>query len=296
VDWNLDGDWDLISGDRNGYFNVFVWRDTGFQQILQYQKIDMTPMNVGANSYPFLVDWNGDNKRDLLLGSENGQVTMWKSMGWDTWPMFQEVETVQAAGSPINVYRVNPVVFDLDQDGVNDLICGENGGCVFFYRNIGTNEDPELAAAETLRTGDGLPLISRGTYTSGSRIWVGFWDADLVPDILLSAYDGNVELFRGQAVTGVAERPGEPARFAIGTGPNPFNTRVLIRCETVSGAELTVADGLGRTVRHLGTVTGNATRSWDGRNDAGEAVQSGVYFVRLTATDKAASSRLVLSR
>ena len=296
MDWNSDGDADLVSGDRNGYFNVWVWDDTGFVAYLEYQKTDSTPINVGYNSFPAVLDWNGDGKKDLLLGCENGQVLFWSNVGTDTWPMFQAAETVAAGGDPLYQYRVNPFVFDLDRDGVNDLACGDGNGYVLFYRNTGTNAAPELAAAETLKTPRGLPVQSGGSATYGSRCWFGFWDADSVPDILLSAYDGNVELFHGVWPVGVKEGEPMPAPLALRVGPNPTTARSTIWCDAKAGAELVVCDDIGRVVRHLGVLSGSSAQAWDGRDDAGAEVNSGVYFCRLTGSGQTASGRIVVSR
>jgi hypothetical protein len=295
VDWNSDGDADLISGDRNGYFNVWVWRDTGLQAYQQYKKTDSTPLNVGANSQPVVFDWNGDGRKDLLLGCENGQVLLWPNVGEDTWPMFQTAETVAAGGNPIYQYRVNPFLFDVDCDGVIDVACGDGNGYVLFYRNAGTNLRPVLAAAETLKTSGGQPVKSGGT-VYGSRCWFGFWNADSVPDILLSAYDGNVELFRGMWPVGVEEGKRGPGRLALRAGPNPTTGISLMVCEATASAELVICDDLGRVVRHLGAVSGTCARVWDGRNDAGVKVNSGIYFCRLSAAGQAASARVVVSR
>jgi hypothetical protein len=295
VDWNSDGDADLMSGDRNGYFNVWVWRDTGFQAYTQYEKTDSTALNVGYNSYPSAIDWNGDGKKDLLLGCEDGQVLLWANVGTDTWPMFQAAETLAAGGGPLYQYRVNPFVFDLDRDGVNDLACGDGNGYVLFYRNTGTNAAPELAAAETLKTARGLPVMSGGS-VYGARCWFGYWDADSLPDILLSAYDGNVELFRGALPVGVDEAKLTALPLALRAGPNPTTGRSTIWCEAPASAELVVCDNLGRVVRHLGVLSGRSVQAWDGRNDAGGEVNSGVYCCRLTGSGQTASARIVLSR
>jgi hypothetical protein len=295
VDWNSDGDADLVSGDRNGYFNVWVWRDTAFEAHTQYLKTDSTPISVVYNSFPTVLDWNGDGKKDLLLGCENGQVLFWPNQGADTWPMFQTAETLAAGGDPLYQYRVNPFVFDLDRDGVNDLACGDGNGYVLFYRNTGTNSVPVLAAAETLRTPSGQPVMSGGT-VYGARCWFGYWDADSLPDILLSAYDGNVELFRGALPVGVEEERTVQAPMALRVGPNPTTGRSTIWCEAPAGAELVVCDDLGRAVRHLGVVNGSVAQVWDGRNDAGAEVNSGVYFCRLTFSGQTASGRIVISR
>jgi hypothetical protein len=295
VDWNSDGDADLVSGDRNGYFNVWVWRDTAFEAHTQYLLTDSTPLNVGYNSFPAVLDWNGDGKKDLLLGCENGQVLLWSNVGSDTWPMFQAAETLDAGGQPLYQYRVNPFVFDLDRDGVNDLACGDGYGCVLFYRNTGTNAAPVLAAAETLRTPQGSPVQPGGS-PYGSRCWFGCWDADSLPDILLSAYDGNVELFRGVSPVDVEEGKSAPRRLALRVAPNPTTDRSTIWYEAPACAELVVCDDLGRVVRHLGVLSGRGVKAWDGRNDSDAELNSGVYFCRLTGSERTASARIVLSR
>ena len=294
MDWNSDGHPDLISGDRTGYFNLWVWRDTGFAAYLQYQKMDMTPLNVGANSYPFMIDWNGDSKKDLIIGCENGQVLVYRNTGSDTRPAFQDVETLAAGGTPLYLYRANPCVVDLDRDGLNDLVCGAGDGNIYFYRNTGSNDAPVLQAAETLMTDAGLPVQGSGTY--GSRCWFGQWDADTVPDLLVSAYDGTVALYRGVFLTGVEEGKQAPARLALRAGPNPSAGRTTIWCEAPANAELVICDDVGRVVRHLGFVSGRSAQAWDGRSDSGADVNSGVYFCRLTGSGQTASGRIVRSR
>jgi flagellar hook assembly protein FlgD len=71
--------------------------------------------------------------------------------------------------------------------------------------------------------------------------------------------------------------------------PNPFNPSTAIRCDVPAGGgkvTLRVFDVSGRLVRTL--VNGNLgpgteTVTWDGRDDRGEPVSSGVYFYRMTA-------------
>ena len=301
MDWNSDGDADIISGDRNGYFNVWIWDDTGLVAYTQYLKTDSTPINVGANSYPTVIDWNGDGKKDLLLGCENGQVLFWPNVGENTWPMFQAAESVVAGRDPLYQYRVNPFVVDLDRDGVNDLACGDGNGYVLFYRNMGSNSSPVLAWAETLKTSGGQPVMSGGT-VYGSRCWFGFWDADTLPDILLSAYDGNVELFRGMWPVGVGEGKPVPACLALRAGPSPTNgSSVAIRytLDAQRHTLLQIHDLTGRVVRTLCASTidrGAYNVAWDGRNDSGAEVNSGIYFCRLYASGQTASARIVVSR
>jgi hypothetical protein len=67
---------------------------------------DGTPINVGTggNASPFLVDWNGDGKQDLLLGQYmNGKVRLYENIGENFAPEFGGFEYVQADGIDISL-------------------------------------------------------------------------------------------------------------------------------------------------------------------------------------------------
>jgi len=80
-----------------------------------------------------------------------------------------------------------------------------------------------------------------------------------------------------------------PRQFALLPNyPNPFNPATTIRYRIASRehVELVVYDVTGAVVRTLVDETkpgGSYALDWDGRNDRGVAVSSGVYFYRINA-------------
>lgn len=81
--------------------------------------------------------------------------------------------------------------------------------------------------------------------------------------------------------------------------PNPFNpaTTIPYSLAAPSGVSLHIYDAAGRMVRRLVDdvqTAGGHTASWDGRDDRGVAVASGVYFCRLRAGDVTDTRRMVL--
>ena len=86
--------------------------------------------------------------------------------------------------------------------------------------------------------------------------------------------------------------------------PNPFNPETWIPYRLAADAfvTLTLYDSMGRVVRKLdvGHRVASAYESrskaiyWDGRNDVGERVASGVYFYHLSAGDYTAARRMVI--
>jgi hypothetical protein len=101
---------------------------------------------------------------------------------------------------------------------------------------------------------------------------------------------GESERVLNSPVTGIGEPP-PPRRTALYQNvPNPFNPTTTIRFDLAKKSDVTlrIYDVAGRLVRTL--VDGSLPRDrhavlWDGLNDAGSQVASGVYFYRLVAGD-----------
>ncbi len=83
--------------------------------------------------------------------------------------------------------------------------------------------------------------------------------------------------------------------------PNPFNpaTAISFYLSESLNTSLVVYDALGRTVRTLvdgPCVAGMHVVLWDGRDDTGAPVSSGIYLYRLTAGGVADTRRMTLVR
>lgn len=111
-------------------------------------------------------------------------------------------------------------------------------------------------------------------------------------DVLLFLYNSPPEP--------VSVGPGPRASSLAQNSPNPFNpsTSIEFRVREAGPASLRVYDAAGRLVRTLvsGVVPAGTLQSvtWDGINDRGGEVASGVYFYRLVAGDYEATKKMVL--
>ena len=81
--------------------------------------------------------------------------------------------------------------------------------------------------------------------------------------------------------------------------PNPFSpeTSIAFDLPKAGPVELVIYGVNGRQIRRLVKdirEAGRHTASWDGRDDAGEKVGSGIYFYQLTAAGSAESRRMIL--
>jgi M6 family metalloprotease-like protein len=106
------------------------------------------------------------------------------------------------------------------------------------------------------------------------------------------------------AVDGVAHQTdgsgNAPSRFALAANfPNPFNpsTTIQFALPGASAVRLSIYDVLGRNVRLLvdaAFARGTYAVTWDGTDEAGARVPSGVYVYRLTAGSLSASRKMLV--
>ena len=130
-------------------------------------------------------------------------------------------------------------------------------------------------------------------------------DLDNDGDIDLAVSGGmSVTVLINLAVTltGVEEdMSGPPAARLAANYPNPFNPTTMVRfgVPRPGHVRLAVYDVAGRRVavlvdRMMGA--GEFTASWDGRDEGGRSVASGVYFARMTMEGFSATRKMVLLR
>ncbi len=112
----------------------------------------------------------------------------------------------------------------------------------------------------------------------------------------------NSGVYRFQPLTGIPPEPNAPATLQLFQNyPNPFNpeTAISYQLSTVSNLELAVYNSLGQKIRTLVQARQPAGRyqvKWDGRNEAGREVGSGIYIYRLKAGQYSISKKMILIR
>jgi hypothetical protein len=182
-----------------------------------------------------------------------------------------------------------------------------------------------LEAFEGHAHGDAIELTWR---TGGDRATGGFdlWRRDDRDPVLRRINPGPVQ---GNGYTDRSARPGRtytyqlrevvpggpgvvlgettvrwadvPTATALWSSPNPFNPMTTLHVELAREGPvvLEVFDPTGRLVRPLATTTftaGRTTVVWDGRDERGNDLPSGLYYARLTAAGTMRIERLALVR
>jgi len=102
------------------------------------------------------------------------------------------------------------------------------------------------------------------------------------------------------APVSIASMPGIPTSYALSQNyPNPFNptTTINIALPEASNVDLTIYNSRGQEVRNLKTAylnAGNYSVTWDGLDNSGNSIPSGLYIYKLTAGTNNFSKKMLM--
>ena len=108
----------------------FVTADLGSAASLQLQGL-----------YPSFSDLDADGFPDMIAGNADGTLLFFRNDGAGTDPPGFDGPVAKYQGIDVGEFSA-PQLFDLDKDGLTDLIIGEKGGNLNYFRNTGTSGNP----------------------------------------------------------------------------------------------------------------------------------------------------------
>lgn len=186
VDFDGDGDMDLLTGDISGHVNLFErLSDSSFADAQLIKGRDGNSFRAGYSTHVHAADWDDDGDLDLLIGSlghgELRGVLLLGNEGTRDSYAFADPVALEAGGQPIDVpgERASPAVADWDGDGLRDLVIGCGDGSVIWCRNRGEPGRVELELPQQL-----VPP-AKGDRGTAAKICVTDWNRDGVMDLLV---------------------------------------------------------------------------------------------------------------
>ena len=149
----------------------------------------------------------------------------------------------------------------------------------------------------SLKKGNNLLLVKVSELWGGWSMFVGI-DADVKTKLPSDA--------SAAPMLSVSEGPLPAETVLLSNYPNPFNPETWIPYQLAkpSDVKITIYDTRGAVVRHLdlghqlaGTYTSRTRAAhWDGRNELGESVASGVYFYTLETDDLTTTRKMLIQK
>jgi len=321
-DFNGDGYDDVISGSRysNGQTcegTAFVWygSSAGLGP-------DGTPANADwkaeSNQVDAYLGWsvssgdfNGDTYGDVIAGayeytngqSGEGMVFVWEGSASGLGPDGNPTNADWQAQSNQTDARLGYSVGsgDFNGDGYDDLIAGANyyangqsyEGMVFVWEGSASGLGPD----GTPTNADWQAESNQTWARLGRSVGSGDFNDDLKDDVIAGAWcygngqneEGMVFVWRG-ALIGIEQESSSASvsPLSLSISPNPFSKLTKIsfgRVQSAESVELKIYDITGHPIKQFNHLTIQPFNqvTWDGCDNLGKKLPSGVYFLKFQA-------------
>ncbi len=279
LNWN--GVKEIIAGDFSGNYYCLEGADgsvhwnfnIGTAIILRFIKLD----DVNDDGSPdFAIAHSGFHNAIVLDGFTGEQI-------WNQ----------PVADQPWNAARID----DISGDGINDLVVG-----TLFSNNFGYFLD-------------GVDGSELGSVNVGSAVDAITSIPDIVGDdsmeMVVGCRNGWVYCYSGgEGVVAEDNYELEMTNYELSNYPNPFQTTTTISFETTNlhkESRIEVYNVKGQKVKTFDCLecsdsfTAASTRlkhsiTWNGKNESGKPVNSGVYYYRLKSGKNSAVRKMILMR
>jgi hypothetical protein len=294
VDIDNDGDLDLFFSER-AENHLMHYRNDGTSEVPVWTLASAHYDSINVAWGVSFADIDADGDYDMFIARGNQLIQFYRNIGS---PDSAEFYSTQIGYAGVSDAHCAPSFGDTDFDADLDFYyCAELGN-VRYVENIGGPDSAAWAAPM------GIDMVHVG-HCGATELADIDGDGDL--DIFAGDQEGGVLLFENLrdptfAGSPVREIAGESRNRFIRVHPNPFNPAASISYAAGDDdrVEVSVFDLQGRHVRTLfrgEQQLGRHEVVWDGRNDVGEDMASGVYFVVLSNRGgRVASAKMVLLR
>ena len=318
--------------DHDGHKEIIMWNEgTGQVRVYEntgtdaYEVVNTwTPTPTGyegtVKSLIPAVDFDKDGVDELYLSDSkgilwvitpNGNVsTMFDNANWNIlhdWKLdgFAWNEGGEVRGC---------IPGDLDRDGLPDLyFAGNNFGAIMDMEHEGGSVTDESSYSFYYTLIDG-GAVDGGRFGRPANVDLADMDNDGHLEIVATVpWSGDnpvanllgLYVFEFDPTVGIEpESPKDqlPSSFALKQNyPNPFNpvTSIAYDLSSVTYVTLKVYDLLGRHVRTLvneSQIAGSYLAVWDGKDNTGGMVSTGIYLYRLETEQFISTKKMVLLR
>ncbi len=232
VDWDGDGDPDLVVGDEDGRVALIenLGLGGGTQPQFsrpQYFQQKARDVKFGALVTPVSFDWDGDGDEDLVCGNTSGNIAWFENLGasdipGSNTPKWSPPQLMQVDGKHIHI-QAGPngsiqgpaeakwgyttlSVADWNGDNLPDIIVNSIWGRIEWFENIGTRQQPRLSPARPVRVSwsDGAPKPEWVWWKPGPTELVTQWrttpiahdwNKDGLMDLIVLDTDGYLAYF-----------------------------------------------------------------------------------------------------
>jgi hypothetical protein len=297
LDANNDGLKDLIIAPNNpntskNFENVWLYKNEGTASIPEFvfqqnNFLQETMIDVGERSFTTFFDENADGLMDIVVGNfgyfiESGnyssQLMLLRNIGIVEKPSFDLITNDYSNLAQFDFNGIYPAFGDLDNDGDEDMITGDENGNLHYFRNEGGAGSP---ASFTLSQ----PNYKGINVGQSAKPQIVDVNRDGLPDLLVGERSGTISYFKNIGTLEISDFNSVPTIEEFG------QIDVMAACCTGYSAPFMVEDSVGNHLLYVGSEQGilylynNIENNLDGTFNLVDSLYLSAVNVNASCTD-----------
>jgi N-acetylneuraminic acid mutarotase len=275
--------WGVAAEYLNGF--IYLFNSSGYAWAYE----------IASNSWT-------DRTDNTVIGSWDLSSILYQNeiyiIGWDSQEFYKYTPSTDQwallANSP---YQVGACAMGVINDSIFCVGGNLNGASTAYYKSVIVYDIPsDTWSVDSARISSRRHWMATAEYKGGLYVLGGI-------DSLSYAVDIVEEIVPQGTSVGVRQNnKALPTDFIVSQNyPNPFNPSTTISWQLATGSEveLKIFNLMGQEVRTLIKEiqpAGNYSVVWDGRDDAGNLLASGIYLYKIQAGEYISTHKMVLTK
>ncbi|MGB3948729.1 MAG: T9SS type A sorting domain-containing protein [Bacteroidia bacterium] len=283
-DMDADGDADMLLGGQDGKLHYYQnTANTGDSATFILLQSNLTNTNnrvidIGDYATPQIVDVDGDNKNDIVIGARNGKLAYYHTAG-NNGNSIPLMDSVSHYWGNVLVNRPGYFIgysypFLFKQNGITKLLVGAESGYLNLYENIDNNINGNFILVDST-----YQQVFQGTRTApyGTDL-----NNDGLLDLIIGNYQGGLSYYKGTVTNPnfIDEYNHSSIRFDFTVFPNPTNDELKLNItnSTTTKFQIILYSTLGK--KEIETTINSSNYMLNTQK-----LENGVYFLEIGNTD-----------
>ncbi len=285
ADVDKNGGLDLVFTATNPQNNItslyYVPSKSSTSPSFGGQQVQVLTLTLSVNENATMMDIDQDGKLDVLIGRSTGALEYWRNTGVGNKFALANDKFLGLGQSPLRQY-ITAVVGDVDADGHDDMVVGDQLGRLYVYgdfRTLGTNPQP----VTNLVYDSFSKSYTNRNFGGRLRPTIAHLLGNTQPEIVLGNTLGGIFVLKNDNGQPLSDQP------SITLFPNPLKAGQSLSIKADRNVRMEIYTSMGQHIGSSQFIPSNQIISYPLQGMA-----PGIYIARFTAGAQTLAKRFII--